>query len=75
MRFSKEIIQQFVSYIDLNDVKSFVLLHPELVEKEEKKKKNRHFLSFTYKKDIIFKKQKIFRTIKNNYVIWNFFLN
>ena len=73
--FSKEIIQQFVSYIDLDDVKSFTLLYPELVEKEEKKQKNRHFLSFTYKKDIIFKKQKIFRTIKNNYVIWNCFLN
>ena len=43
MRFSKEIIQQFVSYIDLDDVKSFALLHPELVEVENAKEHKKIF--------------------------------
>lgn len=36
VKLSKEIIQQFVSYIDLDDVKNFALLHPELIKTEEK---------------------------------------
>ncbi len=43
MKFPKEIIQQFVSYIDLDDVKSFALLHPELVEVENTKEQEKIF--------------------------------
>ncbi len=37
MNLKKENIVEMVSYIDLADIKEFVLTHPELVQEEEKK--------------------------------------
>ncbi len=37
MNLTKENIADIVSYINLADIKEFVLTHPELVQEEEKK--------------------------------------
>lgn len=37
MNLTKEIMAEIVSYIDLADIKEFVLTHPELVQEEGKK--------------------------------------
>lgn len=40
MQLTKEIIDSFVSYIDLNDIQEFVKTHPELVQEDEEKEQN-----------------------------------
>lgn len=38
MNLTKEIIAEIVSYVNLADIKKFVLTHPELVQEGENKK-------------------------------------
>ena len=76
MRFSKEIIQQFVSYIDLDDVKSFTLLHPELVEVENTKENEKIFTEFFINTVDIssLKIRKIYKSNKYDYIICNSYI-
>lgn len=40
MNLTKEIIADIVSYVNLADIKEFVLTHPELVQEEQKHNRN-----------------------------------
>ena len=74
MNFSKQIIDEFVSYIDLKDVQEFVKQNPELSQKETKSTlKIYEQFKMQNSNENSFKKQKIFKTSKNNLIIWNFF--
>lgn len=40
MKITKQIIDGFVSYIDLKDIKEFIKKYPESVKENEEKKQN-----------------------------------
>lgn len=66
MKFSKQIVDEFASWIDLKDVQEYVKKHYELTKKDKNTKKLKIFTKYIIKKtkDISCKKQKIFRIIK-----------
>ena len=68
MKLPKNIVDEFVSWIDLKDVQEYV---------EQNKTRIKLTIYGRFKiqntKDFSFKKQKIFKTSKNNYIIWNSF--
>lgn len=67
MKLSKQIINGFISWIDLKDVQ-------EYVKQAKNTRKLKIFTKYALLEtnDNSFKKQKIFKIIKNNYVIGNY---